>query len=417
MDGSAALDFGEFAEVHYAAFAVIADSHGAPWLLFEGNIDGPIAGFLARLVAEQASELDAIYQHCVGYPPTGARSSERSADYLKDHDIGPGTFFVAFPGATVDRIQAQVDQRDRIQALLDAELGLRNLGPAAIRGAIASAPSTGSPAVYVQPILVRHGRVLALAVAVAVVAAVVGALATIFDAVGASRLGGFGLCLAVLAAGAGLAYLWLRRRERADDRADAHRADSWEAAYNAWAATNLAQVREGEDLHPQNHMVSVTRIKGGRFRLAVLRVVLGLIGLVARFLSNRGSLGGISSIHFARSVIGPDRQTLIFLSNFDGSWESYLGDFIDLAAKGLTAVWSNTTNPVGFPSTHRLAGAGARDEARFKAYARSSMVPTLLWYAAYPDLTVANIKNNRAIAAGLRGTLNEREVRAWLRHL
>ena len=107
-----------------------------------------------------------------------------------------------------------------------------------------------------------------------------------------------------------------------------------------------------------------------------------------------------------------DNTQLLFLSNFDGSWEHYLGEFIDQAAGGLTAVWSNA---VGFPKTRWLVGEGARDEQRFKAYARNSQVYSQLWYSAYPHLTNINIENNKAIREQLWGDLNLEAVKAWLR--
>jgi hypothetical protein len=49
-----------------------------------------------------------------------------------------------------------------------------------------------------------------------------------------------------------------------------------------------------------------------------------------------------ASIHFARWVILPRTDKLLFLSNYDGGWERYLEDFIARAHAGLTAIWSNT---------------------------------------------------------------------------
>ena len=70
-------------------------------------------------------------------------------------------------------------------------------------------------------------------------------------------------------------------------------------------------------------------------------------------------------------------KNLLFLSNYDGSWENYLDDFIDLASPGLTAIWSNT---VGFPRSYFLVGGGSRDENLFKTMTRQSQVPSLVWY-------------------------------------
>ena len=64
-----------------------------------------------------------------------------------------------------------------------------------------------------------------------------------------------------------------------------------------------------------------------------------------------GFLSDIGTIHFARWVTVPGTHDLLFFSNFDASWESYLEDFITKAHAGLTGVWSNS---IGFPVTENL---------------------------------------------------------------
>jgi len=122
----------------------------------------------------------------------------------------------------------------------------------------------------------------------------------------------------------------------------------------------------------------------------------------------------IGTIHYARWFHLPGTDKLIFLSNFDGSWESYLGDFIDKAAVGLTAVWSNT---VDFPRTRFLAFGGAADGPRFREWARAHQCRTDVWYSAYPDLSMPAIDNNSAIRDGLNARLDPEETQSWLRRL
>jgi hypothetical protein len=264
------------------------------------------------------------------------------------------------------------------------------------------------------PLLVRHGRRIAgLAVAPAALGLLV--LAGRAGGRGPDRLGAR-LTLLALAAGAAAVAARLRSAEKRDAETDRNREQDWQATYAAFSG-RVSDVREAEDMGSQNHLASVAEIKPGRFRGAVLRAVLAIIQARARLTDNRGSLGGISSIHFARWVRTPDRRRLIFLSNYDGSWESYLNEFIDLAASGLTAVWTNTDNAVGFPVTRWLILDGARDEARFKAFARYGMVRTRVWYRAYPHLSVPNIANNTAIRRDLGSVLGPDETRAWLRRL
>jgi len=106
-------------------------------------------------------------------------------------------------------------------------------------------------------------------------------------------------------------------------------------------------------------------------------------------------------------------NTLVFFSNFGGSWDAYLNDFIELAAHGLTAVWSNS---VGFPKSRFLVFDGARQALPFKTYARNSMQLTLAWYQAYPDLTTINIENNTRIREGLIQTDANGEA-SWIERL
>src|SRR4029453_13938250 len=119
--------------------------------------------------------------------------------------------------------------------------------------------------------------------------------------------------------------------------------------------------------------------------------------LIAQFVGRfyrAGFLGSIGSIHFARWSMVPRNGDLLFLSNYGGSWESYLEDFITKAHTGLTGVWSNT---VGFPRTSNLFQDGATDGERFKRWARRQQIPTGFWYSAYPALTTANIRANAII--------------------
>ena len=99
----------------------------------------------------------------------------------------------------------------------------------------------------------------------------------------------------------------------------------------------------------------------------------------------------------------------MFLSNYSGSWGSYLEDFIAKASDGLTGVWSNTD---GFPKTRWLFLKGARDGDRFKRWARRQQVPTLFWYPAY-DYNTARIRINSQVRRGI-ASATDNEARDWL---
>ena len=86
-------------------------------------------------------------------------------------------------------------------------------------------------------------------------------------------------------------------------------------------------------------------------------------------LSERIAAGGptpledIGTVHFARWVVLPDDAdggSLLFASNFDGSWDNYIEDFAANAAQSFDAIYSNC---VGWPE------GGATDVYAFKARA------------------------------------------------
>jgi hypothetical protein len=174
----------------------------------------------------------------------------------------------------------------------------------------------------------------------------------------------------------------------------------------------IPSLKELEDRVVQNQLTHMVVVKPGALRLYILKSVLHTIDVLAHGYFNQGELGTIATIHFARWVFLDEGRRLLFFSNYDGSWESYLGDFIDLAATGLTGVWSNTD---GFPRTELLTGKGARDEERFKGWTRAHQVSTPFWYSAYPKLSVKNTLANAKIADGLvtppRG---DKALKEWL---
>jgi hypothetical protein len=199
----------------------------------------------------------------------------------------------------------------------------------------------------------------------------------------------------------------LRRRERADPAPPDSVPDP--AAVRA--------LQDWEDLHVAgaDHMGSVVIIKPGLFRAFLLRFGMRALNLAVRYIATDGYLGSMRTIHFAHWGIVDGGNRLLFLSNFDGSWESYLDDFIEKAHAGLTLAWGNC---LGFPPARYLTLDGATQGRKFKAWARCSMTPSRLWYAAYPNLTVNQIWRQSRVAQGLSAkTLPPDKAATWARDL
>lgn len=174
--------------------------------------------------------------------------------------------------------------------------------------------------------------------------------------------------------------------------------------------TNYDEVTSRENQLRHNHMFSVSRIKSSFMRPLLLRAVLWSIKLSASYKNPPGVISVISSIHFARWVRIPGTRQLVFFSNYGGSWESYLEDFITKASAGLSSIWSNT---VGFPRTRYLAQSGAKLSEPFKYWARQQQRPTPFWYVAYPNLTTGEIRKNAKIREGFARIDDVRQADQW----
>ncbi len=202
-----------------------------------------------------------------------------------------------------------------------------------------------------------------------------------------------------------LLILLLRRDEKRDSSHDA--PQTRERA--------LRDMLAREDWTAQNHMGSLVLIKPGILRSVIIHAGHLGLGLALRIVARDGYLGSMRTVHFAHWAFLNNSSRLLFFSNFDHSWGSYLDDFIEKAHGGLTLAWGSG---VGFPPTRFLVYDGASHGRQFKAWALASRAVSRFWYSAYPALTVDQIERNTRIAAGLRRErLADGEARAWMQDL
>jgi hypothetical protein len=89
-----------------------------------------------------------------------------------------------------------------------------------------------------------------------------------------------------------------------------------------------------------------------------------------------------------------------------------MNDFIDKAAWGLNAIFSNGD---GFPRTAFLFCGGITDEIAYKRFLPTRQVQSRVWYSAYPHLTTKNIANNAEIRRGLSDALDTKGIQTWVR--
>lgn len=405
---------------------------GKAHLVLEFSADGTPAQGIARIAKAIGDELATIFALAPDF------SGYDIAAYLTAHQIEtgfgfgqlPGVGHCGSPGMTVGRIRAERDLSAAVDKVLAAQKGdlsalerldaarktigaespvlkpgdaLPAFKAASTLGVVASA-AVAFVRTYLWPVAALLG-VWMLAVGVWRVRGTIADMADLrafADGLWWAFRWGAPVLIVALLVGLAVAYIWFRRLESIDwtsDRApDRH-------------VLNDIALRENHCA--QNHMMSLTERKPGLLRQFTSLLAFWAIATITPLRFRPGYLGPVGTIHYARWVTLPGTRDLVFFSNYGGSWEAYLEDFITLSHQGLTGVWSNT---LGFPKTENLFINGATDGERFKRYARQSMLPTRFWYSAYPELTTDHIRANADIRRGLSGAMTEDDAVAWLAH-
>lgn len=376
----APFDPSQLPDTHFTRFLVIEDRELPPVLVWESNHDGRALDYLRRAAVAQPAGLAAIFGFAPGCP--GTADPDAFARWARDHHVRHQAFHCAYRGVSKREVDAALAVHKAIRGFLDANRArLLRAAPAEIEGEI-RAHLRSLPGIdltdYHRPVRDQLDR-----------------------AVGYLRL-------ARLARHVPRALHWLREISVAQESEPVEDID------RPVHGKDVAIIQE--DKIRQNQLTHIVDVKPGWFRRMNLDIVMSFIEAEARGKYVHGDLGGISSIHFARWVLlkHPVRDRLLFMSNYDFSWDSYLGEFIDRQSTGLTAVWSNTE---GFPTTEGLSGKGSRDEERFKQWTRNRQIPTDLWWSGVPESTTENVRNDVWIRRMLMRPMTDEELPAWLTRL
>lgn len=396
---NAILPLGRLDSLHFARLLVVEGpdhpEEYASALFFLANVDGPVSAFLEQLVREFGEGVDAIFSECQGYPAPARRDRLARLGFLERHTIPSQTFYINTVGRTARQIREEDALYHAIQDFLDRHPPAPDTPAREVRQSIID--FVGSHPELSDMLAPRPGP------------------GRLWQAIEQIRLTGFLVVGGVILFwGWPLLLAWLlaiRVRERVDTEYT-HRAP----------LSRLNQLRATEDFLPHNPFAAVGYVKPGLLRRVTARGLLFPAQVVLRHIFNNGNLAGIPilgldgvyTIHFARWTLLENDRRLLFTSNYDGSMESYMVDFIDKVSWGLNIIFSNG---VGYPATRWLVFGGARKEQRFKDYLGLHQLENLVWYSPYPHLTALNIASNEAIRDGLRGYMSNRQAQAWLKRL
>ena len=360
--------FGGVESLHFARFAVIPERTGAEdaRLLFESSFDGTFAMHSRELRRELGAELDRLLEHCE--PALGATGFEAR---FRLGARRAAAFFSAHRGRSAREIKDDGRLRAGLARFLKQErASLLTLAPGAIverarvflgLGRCSGARSHDGPGT-------DRGGSRSLLVEAAALAPMIAraALSDVSDVFHA---------------------LWT------DQRLDAGGLDEKLAQLTPRAGTQQA-------------LTHVVELKPGRFRRRALAAALRFVD--AWFRSHPQARFGTS--HFARFVdLGDGR--LAFLSHHDGSLEAALGALVERSATLATLVWSHTQ---GFPASLGPLVGGARDESRFKHWARVKCLPAPVVYGAYPELSLLDVRRGAELRAILAGHLDDARARRAL---
>jgi len=389
------VPFADFDRLHFARLLLLEDqtladitAYGLPagdyplQVAFLGDCDGEAESFVEDLVRRAGDGLRQLFSHCEGFD-----SNTDLRSWMRMHEHAPSTRYVNFVGRSVMRAREEAKLREAISNHLDFNRAALSRGSAeqarqGVKSFVESELNAGRlkltpiPPTPVGWLLKKWLNLLIVPLLLL-------------------------LMLPLLVVASPFLIYQLRRREQSD-QVIAPRPDSAHA-------NRLADI---EDHEVTNQFTAMGALKPGRFRLWLLRFLLWIINYSARHIYNHGRLARVSTIHFARWVFIDDKHRLVFCSNYDGSLEAYMDDFINKVAFGLNLVFSNG---IGYPRTDWLLKGGAKDEQTFKHVLRRHQVPTEVWYNAHSGWTAVELHRNSVIRQGLeKGQMNEQEAREWL---
>jgi hypothetical protein len=389
------VPFAQFDTLHFARFVILDDQtledvriYGlAPrtyplYLAFLGDVDGDGNAFLEEAARRASSGLRAIFACCEGFTP-----DTDLVGWMKQHGVPAIASYVNWRGRTVRRIREEAALKDALEAFIRSQ-------PSVFTGLPA-----GKIALMVRQFVQAETSAGRLTLSDEAPTPVGWRIRNGLHLIGVPLLLLLALPLLILIAP--ILLFRLRHLETTDAEL-CGRVDQ--------AHSDALALLEDHDI--TNQFTAMGSLKPGLTRLWTLIGVLKTVDYAARHLVRPGRLGRIRTIHFARWVFLDGKERMVFFSNYDGTVESYMDDFINKTGFGLNAVFSNG---IGYPRTNWLVRDGCADEQSYKNFLRRHTLPTQVWYKAYPGLTAIDLERNRRIREGVGSApTSDREARDWV---
>ena len=327
------INFPEYRLTHGSRWSIIYDEENGFRLLFVTEFDGYFEDFVREL-AVTTPGMDAIWGKCEGY-----EGSARFEEFVRKYGLETQAFYIAFADETVKSIRAKITVRRRLEELLNLNYP------------------------WMRPFFDMLSRV-------------------------PQSIGLWG---------------WIKKRVAV-----------WREVIQRWwidlllsIVKPIAQIGIDQNFSRVSsvcgpgqrarvaapmgefncQMITIPEVRPGFFRYWWLRLAL-CVNQYLGLIWPPGLFADVGTLWSFRWVLIDNNKRIIFLSVFDGTWQNYMGDFIDKIVWALDGIYVNTKN---YPP-----GGMAQIDA-FKGFIVTHQFEPQILFRAYPTETVMNLIRDRKV--------------------
>jgi hypothetical protein len=357
--------FGKSSSTHFARFVILHDESQdicQPYLLFSSAHDGSLNAYVDELVSlasaatPQADILNTIFEYCKGYTPFTCHDIKLFGHFIRRQAVKSDAFFMAYWNKTVPEIKASQSLCRELHQSLENPAFCAELNRECDRFGRLDSIQSQKPTSLKAGFLTQKLEDL-------------------------------------------LEKYWVKIRPVQNN--PGHHLQP-----NASQLGRRLESKVIEDQIAQNQFLTLHAINPGFLgtNVLLLKVILYLADKRAK--KAKGNLSGIPTIHSLRWVVIPSgilskKPYLLFESNYNGSWDSYVDDFVQYACRRMNLIWGKCQD---------YQSQGAKDVEWFKQHIRNYLFPAQSYYSAYSDLTVRNILTCLRIAEILKPTPSSTKI-------
>ncbi|MFZ4816196.1 MAG: hypothetical protein ACOYL5_16805 [Phototrophicaceae bacterium] len=339
------IDFSKLRSIHFARWLPIYDADNGHRLVFSCTYNGKLEDMVADLAAASPG-LDAIWGHCTEY--TGR---DTFLAFIKGSTHEIAYRFFAFPNESAQSIRDKILLRRQLEAMA------------------ADRPDLPAIQTFLES-LYRTSHVTFFTA----IEKIVGYVSKQIIAAARFGMNNFGDVVATFFANWGMQpYVPIPYSPVTDP--ETRKAQ----------IQHIIELDRTESHFAQNQFTVMVEIRPERyFRMRFLM-------FLGAFITDNGypagSLIGVFTIHSLYWTMIDNGKRAILMTNYDGNWSSYLGDFARIS----TLLDSLLNNVKGYPP------AGLKQVNLFNEWIRGAQLVCPLYYSAYPQETVLNIIRDREV--------------------